>query len=484
MFSVNRPTRTFRAKVVRLLVVATCAACYFAIATQDADAHVGDFPKATELHGGDRSRAHALAVSPNGETFSFGAGDRVSLLNLNGTGGKLAHSAETLPPELTDEMLFPLALAYSPDGKKLYVADQVMGRVLELDSNGSSKVLVGNRATVNSQYAPNNERLHVTALAVSPDGRTVFATTNSTNSILKIAADGTRVDVVHSPTINPRALALSPDGKTLFVATTSRERDRGSFLNDPKGSNRYVANPTVFAIPLPGGEAKAVVGGNGVGNRIDPTNPLNTQLADPSALALSPDGKTLYIADEALHRVLAASLDGTKIKIIAGGEFPAYAYPVDPFDATKTRLHFPAALATTPDGSLLIGDTKFDRVSGETSPRVLLVGADDEFEASLNTLITTRSKSDLRLLASPDPLSTFRAVSRSANGLDPDDTDRRSRQLRNLEPRDIGLIQPQSTTHQPREIWKLITDLTKDDRAHPIRQFRARLALRILREAR
>jgi WD40 repeat protein len=99
---------------------------------------------------------------------------------------------------------------------------------------------------------------YVTAVAVAPDGKTLYS--GSFDSTVRPWAlpGGECVTTLSGHSWGVRTLAVSPDGKTLYSGS---------------------ADNTVRAWALPGGECVATLSGHSV---------------DVNALAVAPDGKTLY----------------------------------------------------------------------------------------------------------------------------------------------------------------------------------------------
>lgn len=84
------------------------------------------------------------------------------------------------------------------------------------------------------------------------------------------------------------------------------------------------------------------------------------QLNNPRDLQLSPDGQTLYVADELNHRVRAIELASGVIQTVAGNGVAAYEGEGEA--PTKTALNRPAGLAFDSDGNLYVADTYNHRI--------------------------------------------------------------------------------------------------------------------------
>lgn len=110
-----------------------------------------------------------------------------------------------LPPAQV-KYLDPIALRYSPDGRRLYVLCQSGDEVLVLDT-ASNRLL--NRIPVGHQ--PHN-------LALSPDGRRLFVSNQASDTVSEI--DTASLRVVRSIPVGwgPMGLATGRGGNTLYVA--------------------------------------------------------------------------------------------------------------------------------------------------------------------------------------------------------------------------------------------------------------------------
>lgn len=170
------------------------------------------------------------------------------------------------------------------------------------------------------QYSTN-----ITGLAVSADGANVYATWNVAIGDDKIlvydrAPDGslTQIDAQSAPG-NPNAMALSPDGSALFVASNNGEieawrRDAGTGL-------------VTFADQVYDGSE----GGN--------------SLQFASAVAVSPDGKNLYVVggENAITTFAWDGVAGTLTVI-----------DTDLSNAAGIPFEQPGSVAVTPDGVFVL----------------------------------------------------------------------------------------------------------------------------------
>jgi outer membrane protein assembly factor BamB len=200
-------------------------------------------------------------------------------------------------------------------------------------------------------------------VAVSPDGRTAYVTGSIDLSYTTIAYDvSTRLWrwVKHSDDGRAQALAVSPDGSTVFVTGTSYARQGGS-------AEQY---RTVAYDAQTGGQLWAASYNTGSGGQYDAT-----------AVAVSPDGGTVYVTGYCTGGTGTFSPDPTTVAYNAttGAQLWASSY-----DAPFGRAW---ALAVSPDGSTLY-------VTGSTSSGVSTPGsnyATVAYDASTGAQLWKRS---------------------------------------------------------------------------------------------
>jgi DNA-binding beta-propeller fold protein YncE len=203
-----------------------------------------------------------IAFSPDGKSLYVSGGDQDVVYRFNWHGG-IASLADSIPLAVREKgkhgTRYPAGIALSPDGRTLYAVEN-LGDSLAVVDLESGRV-VQRVATERYPYG----------VVVGPDG-TVYASAwgGWTISIFPARANGTlaqgtRVRVGR----HPSALALNQTGSRLFVASGSTDR-----------------------ITVLDTKTRAVVA------TLDDRNPAQTgEGSTPNALAISADGARLFVAE-------------------------------------------------------------------------------------------------------------------------------------------------------------------------------------------
>jgi DNA-binding beta-propeller fold protein YncE len=265
-----------------------------------------------------------VAVSPNGKSVyvaSFDS-DTVVRLNRNTTTGAISQPAgaagcisETGAGPCADGHALNSAnsVAVSADGKSVYVASNASSAVARLNRNTTSGAIsqpAGTAGCISDTGAGPCADGHALgnpkSVAVSADGKSVYVASSYSSAVARLNRNtttgaisqpaGTAGCVSDEGTANgtgpcadghglvvPYGVAVSPDGKSVYVAS-----------NASSAVARLNRNTTTGAITQPAGTAGCVSEGgswscaNGHG--------LNAGFGGPESVAVSPDGKSVYVA--------------------------------------------------------------------------------------------------------------------------------------------------------------------------------------------
>jgi YVTN family beta-propeller protein len=257
----------------------------------------------------------------------------------------------------------PGALAISPDGQRLYVADGAHFAVAVVDTATNQLItaipLVDGPLPPVSAVSPNASGLLIAGLAVSPDGAQLYVTSGHTLSVISTPTNS----VVAAVKVGklPTTIAVSPDGQRVYV-------------RDNFGSTLSVIDPHADQVI-----ATIRVEAQGTSLFINPDGVY------PTGLVISPDGKKLYVANR-----------GYK----ANSRPPALNNTVSVIDAASERVEqtvdvhgAPWALAVSPDG------------------RRIYVTHDDPSNSQVDTLVVEAGQLRLRSTGTLGGFSPAVAVS-------------------------------------------------------------------------
>jgi YVTN family beta-propeller protein len=251
-----------------------------------------------------------LALSPDGARVYL-AGAKEKKVHVFRIDGDRFAAEPAIPVTTADdgrEDALPSGLAVSADGRSLWVARIRADDVVRIDLGTlrvAARIPVGRHP-----YRP----------VLSPDGRTLAVTNWGGASVSLVASSSGDVVATIPVEDHPSDALFTPDGKTLFVAQSNRNRVAAVDL-----ASRKVVRQIAIALGPDG-----------------PGTPSADALPDgstPNALALSPDGRTLYVANADDDAVAVVAVGGDPGRFRATGFIPSGWYP--------------AALGLSPDGGTL-----------------------------------------------------------------------------------------------------------------------------------
>jgi DNA-binding beta-propeller fold protein YncE len=159
-------------------------------------------------------RPKDLAVSPDGRFVAVLAHRRLLVLDLDGT--RIAD----LPIAAG-----PLGVAFSPDGSRIY-ASAANGKVMV--ATWSDRTLKKDRdIAIDGVFESEKKRTadpHLAGLAVSPDGKVLYAAMTTRNAVAVVDIESGKLNTVFATGVAPFHLALSADGRTLAVSNRGGRR--------------------------------------------------------------------------------------------------------------------------------------------------------------------------------------------------------------------------------------------------------------------
>ncbi|WP_291429709.1 bifunctional YncE family protein/alkaline phosphatase family protein [Deinococcus sp.] len=311
--------------------------------------------------------AAAVALLTVGAALAVGTQMRFfSLIGPQPDGTGITPNHWTLTPhgqsvEIGDR---PMGASWHPGGRYLAVSNDGQGvQTLALYDSFTRKV---------AQSIPYNspEALYM-GVVWSPDGNTLYASAGGNNKVRVYTFDAKQGRLTEGPSIiladaktpsYPAGLAISPDGKTLFaalnlgnsVAAIDLSSDPASpavksvKLGEPAAAADIGVLPVQMVMSKDGKALYASLWNGHAVSVIDTaalTEKARVKVGDhPSGLTLSPDGQTLYVANANSDTVSAVDTAKNAVR----GEVKLAPYAGAPFGS------MPDSVSVTPDGKTLL----------------------------------------------------------------------------------------------------------------------------------
>ena len=249
----------------------------------------------------------------------------------------------------------------SPDGKHVYVPDSCSDMIWVIDTASNEAV----RAGIQVGRAPHS-------IAVSPDGKTGYVTNlgAGTVSVIDTAENAVVSTIQVGP--NPKGVTFAVEGKRAYVARANRGDGSGG--------------PGVGAVVVVDTANQSIVD----------TIEISALFDLPSAIAITPDGKQVYLSDGSAINVL----DTASNKIVQR---------VSPkIDESQGQVVVSGGMAITPDGKFLYAT--LTRLSNRTQSFVWVI------DTTTNTVVLPELWSGTSgvagLAVTPDGKSVYVATQR------------------------------------------------------------------------
>lgn len=165
--------------------------------------------------------AHCIVVSPNNR-FAYVADlglDQVLCYRLDPPNGKM--TANDPPFAKTPPGSGPRHLTFHPNGKRIYVINEIGNTVTVFDYNADSGALT-EKQTISTLPKDFTGKSYTADVKITPDGQFLYGTNRGHDSLAayRIGEDGllTLIGITPSLGKGPQNLAISPDGKWLVCA--------------------------------------------------------------------------------------------------------------------------------------------------------------------------------------------------------------------------------------------------------------------------
>ena len=322
--------------------------------------------------------ARAVTVSADGRNVYAGGGTTITTFTRDAKTGQLTQPAGALGcvSSSTGGCGHALGLsgisqiALSPDGRHLYAASSIANSVTAFSRDINTGALVQLKGAAGcvrpgglGGCASGVGLLGATALAIAPDGRSLYVAGRDADAVAAFAIDPTGGALLQlggrqacirggddpgacssgRALAGTDALAISPDGTTLYAA--AKDADAVSVLQ------RDATTGALTQQPGPTGCIR-VAGGLGC--------TTGRALAQPSALAVGANGRDIYVASASGNAVSIVQRDAASGNLVQPAGIAGCIGQGIPDCASAPLLTAPAALALGSDGSSLTVATTGD----------------------------------------------------------------------------------------------------------------------------
>ena len=196
--------------------------------------------------------AHCIVVSPDNR-FVFAADlglDQVLAYRLDAAKARLTPNKQ--PFVRTPPGAGPRHLTFHPNGKLVYVINELSNSVTVFDYDADSGFLIKKQtiATLPKDFAGKS---YCADLKITPNGRFLFGTNRGHDSIAayRIAEDGRLTLLGIEPSLGkgPQNLAIAPDGKLLLCANLPGNNVAVFRINPKSGALTAVGDPVAMPSP-------------------------------------------------------------------------------------------------------------------------------------------------------------------------------------------------------------------------------------------
>lgn len=292
----------------------------------------------------------------------------VSVSTASGGGSKHFGFSSGCQSSANAQFRGPRRVVIGPDGL-LYITDQLNNAIRSIDPVSGEVCTVAGNGFFGYNDSGNSLGFPVqfafpNGLAIAADG-TIYVSDNGNSVIRRLTPNGGgsyTVDTYAGTTLTPdrqRANSLMStligvDGQLDGPARQALLRQPDDIIIGPDGTMYFsdAANETVREIiQTPAGPVVQTIAGNGVPGFVDGVG-ANARFDTPTGLALSPDGKTLFVADFGNNRIRQIDLATRNVSTFAGNG------DQDSLDGTPGDASFnsPLGLTIDSDGTLYVVD--------------------------------------------------------------------------------------------------------------------------------
>ena len=257
----------------------------------------------------------------------------------NGRGGTVTPivTAANTPGPPIPVGLGPGLIVITPDGRTAYVTsdESIVVPIDTATGTPGPPIRVGvDRPGLHDQ--PDG-------IAITPDGKTVYVANIGSGTVTPIDTATNAPEEPIEVGVRPRSIVITPDGKTAYVVNQSRPQPPP--WHDYEAEKRGLPQP----VPDPRGTVMPIdTGTNTPGEPIDVGD-------EPFAITVTPDGKTVYVANTWENTGRPASAGGTVTPIATATSTPGapigvgrqpWAFAITPDGTTAYVINFASASVT------------------------------------------------------------------------------------------------------------------------------------------
>ncbi len=199
----------------------------------------------------ENSHAHMIAADPvTGDLFVTDLGSDAIRVYALGQDGRLVHKADSLLRAAPGAG--PRHLAFHPDGRHLFVVNELDSTVSALRRDGERFTVADQASTLPAAPSPDNALgpdNTAAAIRVTPSGRHVLASNRGHDSlaVLRFAPGTAELSLAGHATsagATPRDFVITPDGRHVIVAGQDNDLLASYAFDDDAGTLRLVHTVT------------------------------------------------------------------------------------------------------------------------------------------------------------------------------------------------------------------------------------------------
>lgn len=200
----------------------------------------------------DQARAHCIVFSPDNR-FAFAADlglDQIFCYRLDAVTGKLTPNQQ--PFVRTPREAGPRHLTFHPNGKFVYVINELANSVTKFDYDTLSGMLIEQK-TISTLPDGFEGSSFCADLKITPDGRFLYGTNRGHDSIAsyRIAEDGSLSLVAIEPSLGkgPQNLVITPQGECLICANMPGNNVVVFHIDPQTGALKLLQQPVAVHSP-------------------------------------------------------------------------------------------------------------------------------------------------------------------------------------------------------------------------------------------